>query len=44
MVESLGLIKEAVLALDNREDDILDHATARTNTEFLLQKVACCPN
>merc|ERR1712037_968200 len=28
-----------VLAIDNREDDILDHATARSNTEVLLQKV-----
>ena len=39
VVESVGLIKEAVLAIDNREDDILDHATARSNTEVLLQKV-----
>jgi len=39
VVESIGLIKEAVLAIDNREDDILDHPTARSNTEFLLQKV-----
>lgn len=39
VVESIGLIKEAVLAIDNREDDILDHATARSNTEVLLQKV-----
>jgi len=39
VVESVGLIKEAVLAIDNREDDILDHATARSNTELLLQKV-----
>ena len=39
VVESVGLIKEAVLAIDNREDDILDHTTARSNTELLLQKV-----
>merc|ERR1712142_982330 len=39
VVESIGLIKEAVLAIDNREDDILDHPTARSNTEFLIQKV-----
>ena len=39
MVESVGLIKEAVLAIDNREDDILEHRTAKTNTEFLVQKV-----
>ena len=30
VVESIRLIKEAVLAIDNREDDILDHATARS--------------
>jgi len=39
VVESLVLIKEAVLAIDNREDDILDHPKARSNTEFLIQKV-----
>jgi len=39
VVESIVLIKEAVLAIDNREDDILDHPTARSNTEFLIQKV-----
>jgi len=39
VIESIGLIKEAVLAIDNREDDILDHPTARSNTEFLIQKV-----
>jgi len=33
------LIKEAVLAIDNREDDILEENTAKTNTEFLIQKV-----
>ena len=38
-MESVGLIKEAVLAIDNREDDILEHRTAKTNTEFLVQKV-----
>ena len=38
-MESVGLIKEAVLAIDNREDDILEHRTAKTNTEFLIQKV-----
>ena len=26
-------------AIDNREDDILDNPTAKTNTEFLIQKV-----
>jgi len=39
VTESISLIKEAVLAIDNREEDILDHPTARTNTEFLIQKV-----
>ena len=39
VVESISLIKEAVLAIDNREDDILEHKTAKTNTEFLIQKV-----
>ena len=39
VVESITLIKEAVLAIDNREDDILEHKTAKTNTEFLIQKV-----
>ena len=39
MVESITLIKEAVLAIDNREDDILEHKQAKTNTEFLIQKV-----
>jgi len=39
VIESFGLIKEAVLAIDNREDDILENQTAKTNTEFLIQKV-----
>ena len=39
VIESISLIKEAVLAIDNREDDILEHKTAKTNTEFLIQKV-----
>ena len=39
VTESITLIKEAVLAIDNREEDILDHPTARKNTEFLIQKV-----
>jgi len=42
VVESIVLIKEAVLAIDNREDDILDHPTARSNTEFLIQKGPLC--
>ena len=37
VIESFSLIKEAVLAIDNREDDILDNSTAKTNTEFLIQ-------
>jgi hypothetical protein len=39
VLESVQLVKEAVLAIDNREDDILEHPTARSNTELLLQKV-----
>jgi len=39
VIESIMLIKEAVLAIDNREDDILEEKTAKTNTEFLIQKV-----
>ena len=39
VLESVQLVKEAVLAIDNREDDILEHPTARDNTELLLQKV-----
>ena len=39
VLESVQLVKEAVLAIDNREDDILEHPTARANTELLLQKV-----
>merc|ERR1719187_2185002 len=29
---------KAVLSIDNREDDILDHQTSRQSTELLLQK------
>lgn len=39
VLESVQLVKEAVLAIDNREDDILEHPTARANTELLIQKV-----
>jgi hypothetical protein len=40
VLESIQLVKEAVLAIDNREDDILDQPAARTNTQLLLQKVS----
>ena len=30
--------QEAVLSIDNREDDILDHQTSKQSTELLLQK------
>jgi len=36
--EAILLMKEAVLSMDNREDDILDHPTSKSNTELLLQK------
>jgi len=39
VVESIHLIKEAVLTIDNREDDILEHDGPRHATELLLQKV-----
>jgi len=41
VLESVGLVKEAVLSIDNREDDILEYDTTRTATELLLQKVMC---
>jgi hypothetical protein len=40
VLESVQLVKEAVLAIDNREDDILEHPVARANTELLIQKVS----
>jgi hypothetical protein len=40
VLESIQLVKEAVLAIDNREDDILDQPASRTNTQLLLQKVS----
>jgi len=39
VLESVDLMKEAVLAIDNREDDILEEETARCATELLVQKV-----
>lgn len=41
VLESIGLIKESILCIDNREDDILDHNSSRTGTELQLQKVMC---
>jgi len=39
VLEAVSLIKEAVLAIDNREEDILSHSAARQSTELLVQKV-----
>ena len=39
VIESIKLIKEAVLTIDNREDDILEHDGPRQATELLVQKV-----
>jgi len=39
VLESIRLIKEAVLTIDNREDDILELDGPRQATELLLQKV-----
>jgi len=36
--EAILLMKEAVLSIDNREDDILDHQSSKQSTELLLQK------
>lgn len=39
VLESIQLIKEAVLAIDNREDDILEQEVPRSATELQIQKV-----
>jgi len=39
VMEAITLIKDVVLAIDNREDDILEYDASRASTELLLQKV-----
>ena len=39
VLEAITLIKEVVLAIDNREDDILEYDASRASTQLLLQKV-----